>query len=235
MKKITILFITFFTLLTTAQDTQLFDNSWFLENVIINGMDNIPPSNTEVPFVGLDLNNANDFTSNVCNDLFGTIVYNSVLPNFTFSFISQTLIICNNFDNFNFEPIYFSFYSDNYENSFTYTIVTNSNSTKTLTITSINGDQAIYGSSTLSINKKELLDIEITSNPVVDVITIKNKSKAVKLKAKIFDLKGQLKLEYLIKNKNDSTLNVVQLTSGLYFVVFETDDGRKLTKKIVKK
>ena len=47
MKKLITICLSIFTAVIIAQDAQLTDYTWTLENVIINGQDNFPPSNSE--------------------------------------------------------------------------------------------------------------------------------------------------------------------------------------------
>jgi hypothetical protein len=73
-------FITIFILaLSTnafAQDPQLFENDWYLQNVIIDGQDNFPPSNDDVPFITITFIQNNSFISTyVCDALEGTVIY----------------------------------------------------------------------------------------------------------------------------------------------------------------
>ena len=73
-----------------AQDPELLENTWYLQNVIINSQDNFPPVNSEVNSIPTYFKGIG-FSTMVCNDLFGLIEYD----NQTFSFpksLSATLI-----------------------------------------------------------------------------------------------------------------------------------------------
>ena len=76
MKHIT-LFLAIFVFYTAyTQDPQLFENDWYLQNVIIDGQDNFPPSNDDVPFITIAFIQNNSFISTyVCDALEGTVIY----------------------------------------------------------------------------------------------------------------------------------------------------------------
>ncbi|WP_452222966.1 T9SS type A sorting domain-containing protein [Lacinutrix chionoecetis] len=235
MKNLLIVLLALYTVKSLAQDAQLYDNYWYIHDVVISGNSNIPPSSptesitTSTEFFGVN------FLSHICDSIGGTLSFDDALSNFSFLELYQTLSGgCSETINHNFEAIYFAFYFNNMNNPFTYAITQNTNS-KTLIVTSVNGDYVEYGSATLGVDKNKMLDIEISPNPVIDVLTITNKSRNDELKVNVFNIEGQLELALKIQTTENPELNIEKLKTGVYFFVFETNDGRKETKKIVKK
>ncbi len=49
-----------------AQDPQLFENTWYLHDLIIEGQSNIPPINNEIPFVPADFTVPDFFQTGMC-------------------------------------------------------------------------------------------------------------------------------------------------------------------------
>ena len=56
MKTIKILILVLFASLSSyAQNPQLFENTWYLQKIVIDNQDFFPPSNNEIEFVSLNL------------------------------------------------------------------------------------------------------------------------------------------------------------------------------------
>ncbi|WP_452228895.1 T9SS type A sorting domain-containing protein [Lacinutrix sp. MEBiC02404] len=230
-----VIIIFLFALHSKGQDSRLGENVWYLQNVIVNGQNNYPPSNTEVASVSLAFFTGFDFETNVCNLLSGNLIFDDALSTFTFSELYQTLIVCDMQENSSFESLYFSnFYFANQSGAFTYNIVQLIDNTYTLTITTNNGDQAIYGSALLSTNKHIASKIKLFPNPVIHSLTIDKTKDLLNLKLTVYNVKGQRKLSHKIASSNTTNLNVSNLEPGIYFFVFETENGEIETKRIIK-
>jgi len=95
---------------TYAQDPQLFENTWYLQKVVIDGETFFPPHNSEVSNVRLEIWE-DHFDTVVCAILFGEIsnVDNTSITAFA---IGATLLDCNLQVNYIFEGIYFGFYGN---------------------------------------------------------------------------------------------------------------------------
>ena len=112
MKNIKILLFTLFAYFSSnAQDPQLFENTWYLQNLIIDGQDNVPPSNEEVPFVDLIFSIVNSsifLETNVCNNGNGIVNFNNSNSSFLFTEGFSTIIgECNDQNNSSFENLVF--------------------------------------------------------------------------------------------------------------------------------
>jgi len=240
MKKIfLILTLAFFTK-NFAQDPQLFDNTWYLQKVIIGVNDYFPPSNTEVEFVGLTFydNSSNEFDTNVCNVFFGELNYDST-QNFMIQDSAMTLLECDMQDNSIFEGIYFGFFLDGNNNHldapFPYVITINGNE-KTLIITNVRGDEAIYGDQILSTDFIEKVKFSIYPNPVKNTLNIQSQNNYLSDEsAQVFDISGKLvESEVIDLVDSNNALNVSYLKSGVYFLIIKNKEGDKQTLKFIK-
>jgi len=240
MKNIVLILTLTFLAKCFAQDPQLFDNTWYLQKVIIGTDDYFPPSNAEVEFVGLTFydNSSNEFDTNVCNVFFGELDYDST-QNFMIQDSAMTLLECDMQDNSIFEGIYFGFFLDSNNNHlndpFPYVITTNGNE-KTLIITNVRGDEAIYGDQILSTGFYEHTPFSIYPNPVKNILNIQSQNNySSDASVQVFDINGKL-VEFEIIDLVDSNnaLNVSHLKSGVYFLIIKNKDGDKQTLKFIK-
>lgn len=101
-----------------------------------------------------------------------------------------------------------------------------------LTITNGEGDWAIYNSVFLSTPRFNTTAFSIYPNPIKETLHINNTT-SQSVTATIYDLNGKQLQSHSLEN-NLSTLNVKALNQGLYFVVFESEDGDRVSKKFVK-
>ena len=232
IKKILIILISIFVNFDFyAQDSQLFENTWYLNKVIINGNNSFPPSNSEVEFVSAIFTKPNIFRTFVCNT-FDTEIDFSNTDEFTITSYSLTLILCNLQVNSDFEGVYFDFFFDQstqdpYTIPFLYEIVVNGNR-KVLTITNVNGDMAIYANEILSNQDFDVLSFTIFPNPVKDVLQVSTQNEVELKQIQVYDVMGKLVLE-----GKSASIDFTGLASGLYFVKVETNQC-VLVKRVVK-
>ncbi len=228
-----------------GQDPVLFDNYWILEDLILDNVSHLPPNNDEVTNVTLEFDSYEhngieyiNLFGNVCEAIGGLIDFNDI--DNTFSFYDgpyETLGGgCGQSQNAIYEGIYFGFFYDNYNNGniFDYSIVTNNDNSKTLTINSFNGDQAIYGSQTLSISENEVFEISIFYDTKTSSIEIAFEKKLEPVSIKIFNSLGRLILNLNENNKEKMNIDVRQFTDGIYFVSLQNNIGQIISKKILK-
>ena len=228
-----------------GQDQVLFDHNWILEDLILDNVSHLPPTNDEVTNVtlGFDSYEYNgieyiNLFGNVCETIGGLIDFNDI--DNTFSFYEgpyQTLGGgCWQSQNTIYERIYFGFFKDNYNNGniFDYSIVTNNDNSKTLTINSFNGDQAIYGSQTLSISENEVFEISIFYDTKTSSIEIASEKKLESVSIKIFNSLGRLILNLNENNKEKMNIDARQFTDGKYLVSLQNNIGQIISKKIIK-
>jgi hypothetical protein len=231
-------FITIFILaLSTnafAQDPQLFENTWYLQNLVIDGENNFPPSNNEVQFVDLKIyENEMLLETNVCNNASGVVsVTNS---NFMFTDgLAITLSDCNIQTNTLFEEKYFGFFLANLTDPFNYNIIDNGNENFNLIITSGSGNHAVYGNNFLSTVDFQNSQFSIYPNPAKNEMFITAQNTAGNLKVKIFNIEGKLLSTQTLEVANKTSIDVSSLTSGIYFLNIEDENGNTTTKKFIK-
>ena len=219
-----------------AQDSRLFQNTWYLHNLIINSQHNVPPINNEIESIYLILNVDNSLSSSVCESLSGIVDYDDVNQDFMFTYLVQSLGGgCSQTSNANFESLYFNYYSNNTNDPFDYFISINSDGSKTLTITNSSGDKAVYSSDVLSLNAYSKNSFSVYPNPVKDDLYISKISELNSFNITIFNIKGKHVLSLKSSDLNAESFNVEKLSKGLYFVLFEDKKGRFAMKKFIKK
>lgn len=239
IKKITC----FFTLLlclgfcytVVAQNPELFSHTWYLQKMVINGVDHFPPSNTEVPWVDLNFSDNPDasFQSSICNGAYGDIAFDNMADSFEFIDWALSLGSCNLPVNNSFEQIYFPFYQEyTYNNAqpFDYEVVTETHGDKTLTITSASGDKTVYGNQQMSVKNASQVSFHLYPNPVKNDFYLQSKSGTKVEEVGIYNLSGKEVLHF----SKSSTYDISNLQSGIYFVKVQIDRGVSI-ERIVKK
>ncbi|AJR04802.1 T9SS type A sorting domain-containing protein [Siansivirga zeaxanthinifaciens] len=83
--------------------------------------------------------------------------------------------------------------------------------------------------SSLSVDKFELTDINIYPNPTENILHINFKD-FLETKTLLYDISGRVILNKILSNVN-STINVSQLVNGVYILELSNEKGR-ITKKI---
>ena len=234
MKKLYILILVATLNFSFAQDPQIFNNTWYLHNVIVNGIDNIPPnSNMNMMF------SATSLSTNACNAMFGSVVFENNTTQFSFSNYSITLNICEDAAVAMYQEIYFPVFTDEIDTSptftsyFTYSI-SETEGVKTLIINSAFNKQAIYSNVALSTPQFNKESFSFYPNPSEDFIEIKlNNSPSINTTLEIYNEIGILyKTEKLtVTNTRIDTKN---LASGIYFLKITTQNGITV-KKLIKK
>jgi len=223
-----------------AQNQMLFDNSWTLQDLVINNESNLPPSNSEVSSVDLEFNfsefESYSTYSHLCETIGGQIDFIDS-DSFSFSDMNETLGGgCNQTPNFIYEGIYFGFFFNNYNNGnqFDYSIIINSDTSKTLIITSLNGDQAIYGSAVLSIESSEKSNLSLFYNSEINSIEINSKDYLGRFSLKMFNTLGKEVLNLKKYDQENRAIDLQNFPDGIYFVSLQNETGEILRKKIIK-
>ncbi len=237
MKNINILFFILFAYFScNAQDPQLFENTWYLQNLIIDGQDNLPPNNEDVPFITVFFSEI-QFETGVCDAMSGGIIYDNLNSQFSFDSWYMTFGGCfgiNATENAVYEGIYLGeFFISNIDNPFTYSI-TDEGSSKTLVIFSSNGNEAIYSNELLSTQDYSTNLFTILPNPVKDELFISGTIDWNDFTVNIFNINGKLVLSVNDSNLNNKSIDVQKLNSGIYFILLKDKNGRSIIKKFIK-
>jgi hypothetical protein len=133
-----------------------------------------------------------------------------------------------------FLDIIMYFYGIGYEqtpNPFNYNVEEVENYYR-LTITNNDGDWLVYNSVLLSNPEFNESSVSLYPNPVQNILNIQNTASNLS-KVQIYDLNGRLLQNHALQT-NEVSLDVSQLTSGVYLVVLENEMGNRITRKIMK-
>jgi hypothetical protein len=232
MKYLKIILILIFAQNVFGQNPQLIENTWYLQNVIIDDNNNLPPPpNDDFEFIQATFNNNDFFETSVCASLSGELSYNS--DQFLFDDFAITLIGCGEQINEEFQNLYInSFFQQTIDNPHTYTINT-INSVLELTVVNSNNDMAIYTNELLSIEDFINYDFVIFPNPVKSTIHIENKFQYGTSKIIISDITGKYLNTYAVEGQN-ITFDISSYQSGVYFVRIVSSNGNVSTSKFFK-
>lgn len=219
-----------------AQDPQLLNNQWFLEHIVIDGISFTPPSNDEVPFVGIYFNTDDMFDTNVCNTFQANLAFHPSEQSFEILDGGITLIMCNNPDNNIFENRYFQDFFDaifNLDNPFEYEINLGSGDDKQLIITSAAGNTATYNNFQLSVLEQKLADFKIFPNPATETLSIVSDQFAISEIA-VYNVHGANIVALEVANMKTAVVDVRTLPSGIYFVQITSEDEQRQTLRFIK-
>ncbi len=235
MKEFNVLILMLFASLTCySQDPQLFENTWYLQDVFIDDLQFPPPNvvgETEIGtihfFEELDIININ-----YCDYTQAVIDYNVTENVFTLDDYPGVLIgDCLSPENNAFAAVYSSvFFNQSIAiNPFTYNI-NNDNEIAVLIIVNPNGGVAVYGSELLSSQDFNSASFNIYPNPANHIISIENTNQNSINRVLIYDTLGRLVLE--VSNPTNQ-LDISKLDSGLLLLKIESDQGM-VFKKLIK-
>lgn len=230
MKKIFVLALFFFSLDGIAQDPRLFDNDWYLSQLVIDGVIYPAPYNTEVPYVPLNIDQSYlltylcELSAIVGNDIQVTNELINV-PEFGV-FTGES---CQMEENISYSNLYYNgFFEFQLPNrTYLYSILEQGDNLQ-LTLDNINGDKAIYGNVLLANSSFYLPHVTMFPNPVKDKLTIE--SQALIFSTTFYDLFGRKIMSF--KNRLNE-ISMSHLPKGLLLIVIETEKGTVI-KKIIK-
>jgi len=221
-----------------AQDSQLFQNTWYLHNLIINTQNNVPTTSMDVTHVSLYFNNTvnrNYVSGSVCNSFSADADFDDTNQSFILTSFIQTLGGCDLASDTQYELLYFHFYSDHLNSPFEYSILSNSDGSKTLTVTNYSGDKAVYGSVVLSLHEYSINRFSVSPNPVLDELFISEIEGLNNFSIAIFNINGKQVLSLNSSDVSTNSINVEKLSKGLYFILFDDKLEQFEMKKFIKK
>ncbi len=238
MKNIYLLFYLLIAILLNGQQQELLGNNWYLNKLIINGNDYVPPNNSELE--NIPTNFYEDYmTSTVVNSIEGYAQFIDIpYTDTTIHFDEFTTGIedCEFEENCNFETGYFYFYIYGGGYPYSYSI-TEYQDYKELIIINSNSNQAIYRNTILNV--EDLLNNKNTNfklypNPVKSKLYIENQNNIEDLKIKITNLMGQLLIEDEI-SMNINEIDITLLKKGLFIItIINSKNEIVRTEKVMK-
>ena len=232
-KKILLLFTILFSSASMAQDPELINNEWFLEKIVVSGIEVFPPVNEELPNVPLFFEDSGGsgvvFWTLICNALSGITTFDGS-NSFTLTELYQTLGGCDNPTNSPFEQQYFQFYFSNEKNDpYIYEITDEGDGKRSMTVTVQNGDIAYYQNALLGLEDDSFMAIKITPNPASNQLFI-NASQPLE-RIEIYSVTGKF---IMTETDLSNAVEISSFPSGLYFIKIRSS-GSTLTKKFIKK
>lgn len=219
-----------------GQNADLFNNDWYISQIVMNGQ------TTATPAMNINLERSLFYQSGTPNS-FSSKYFNSTVINMNFSTIQDSFIsnggactlmqyvgtnqaAVRDYDQKNCD-----FYLMNSPTGsvFNYEIVNNSSS-KTLIITKVTtGDKIYYNNSFLGTKENTIKKaFKLYPNPSTDFVIIENVEKNLKLK--INDLSGKILFETLTSDKT-LKIDVSSFTTGQYILSIENFKPEIFIKK----
>ncbi len=219
-----------------AQDPQLFENTWYLEKLVIDGVEHFPPSNDEVNYIALDFFEPNQLVTTVCDQMNSTVMFIGS-DQFEMSPAGFTLGGCSLNENGFYQDLYFSVFnepiSDLPFNPYIYSIINQTNNTTSLIITNSEGNQAYYNNVILSVRDYVKLNFTMLPNPATGSVELNSIGKKM-INITLIDINGcTVYIENLTEAKQQQTLRLINKKNGLYFLQIQFEDGRVITKKLI--
>lgn len=242
MKNFILLFICIIGLNQTQSqnaDPHLFDSTWYLNTLSIDGIIYLPPSNDEVKNIPLifEDDTVDSIITAVCITPTGTLVIDETTLNIDDLFVIGGAESCEETNNFNFERLYlydfFHLLLPEVTDPIAYEILTDSEENKQLTLTNSNGDIAVYGDQLLAVVDNDIFVFTLATNPVHNVLEINLPDISQNLTIQIYDLTGKMYSKRTNINRANYKEDISSLKSGVYLVVV-TDGKNKSVKKFVK-
>ncbi|MEH6763990.1 MAG: T9SS type A sorting domain-containing protein [Aequorivita antarctica] len=229
----TLLYLLLFNIsaISFAQDPQLFENDWYLYEVMSSDEGTLYDVSLISPSITPYLSISEDLSFNgegACNSLSG--VYEFLPPNdlSPISFTATTNDCGIQQHNF-FENEYFGFISGGYW----YTI-TPENTGRVLTLANAIFGYAIFKSYPLSTSDFQKNEFLLYPNPAKDKLFLSATNPTENLKVKIFNIEGKLLSNQEIELQNQTSIDVSNLSSGMYFLNIEDESGKMEVKKFIK-
>lgn len=224
---------------STAQQ-ELIGEQWKLHYMIIDGVTyNVPqphPGNFEyrpgIEFYGSSSSDYEVFASIYFNYYFDSEPPTNIDANtFTVQTPSVTLGDCEPYCEL--ESQYFGqiLFGDG-PRTFSYEIINESSSDKTMTITTPEGNIAVHGNRILSVNKFDKdLNISLYPNPTSDILYLSPGNSNIE-GILIYSVSGKLLLKQKINESN--SIKVSDLLNGVYFLELISKNGSSIQKFIKK-
>lgn len=237
----TLLYIILFNISTIsfAQDPQLFENTWYLHKINIDNVDYFLPNLEPISFEEhIFTDNPYKFYTGYCDSVDPLVTYYN--QSSTFYLQDSPMIVPGDFcslpENYIFNSQYFSIlYGTNLiaKNPISYIITTNG-SNKSLLITNPDGDKAYYGNEKLFVQNFDAITFYMYPNPVRDKLFLSSNEKTGTLKLKIFNIEGKLLSTQNLEFDKQASIDVSNLSTGIYFLNIEDGNGNVEVRKFIK-
>lgn len=231
MKK-TLLFLTFLSNFISAQNAELFSNSWYISQIVTNGQ------TTTAPLFGNNNVSASTFSQSGSEYVFNSKYFNTAVANITFSptlnSFTKNDSICTLADYWGtnmtavqgYDQKNCDFYVGNPSipvptgTQYNYQIINNGTSKKLIVTNSVTGNQIFYNNFLLGTKENSLKKtFRMYPNPSSDFLMIEDLEK--NLKVKIYDLSGKLLYETLSSGKI-LKVDITHFSKAQYILMIES-------------
>ena len=156
-------------------------------------------------------------------------MYDSVENTLTPTFFDATLNLCDYQEHDDFEIQFFGYVSIMSAHYISLSIDPISNEGE-LYLVFGTGWYARYRTDELSISEQEVAQIDVYPNPVSDQLFISSENLQIK-NIRIYEISGK---QVLNIERNETSIDVSQLTKGVYFIEVTSQEGKSV-QKFVKK
>ncbi len=214
-----------------AQDPQLFENEWYLYEVLTNDLGTLYEVSLIEPPIIPSLSISEDLIFSglgACNNFNG--VYGFFPPNElnSINFIAST-DDCGVEQHNNFEDEYFGFISGGYSYN-----ITDDSRGKVLTLENGIFGYAVFKSYSLSTSNFTKNEFQVYPNPAKNKLILTSTNKEGKLKIRIFNIEGRLLDTQNLELENQTSIDISGLMNGTYFLNIENENGNSEVKKFLK-
>lgn len=218
-----------------AQDPRLFENEWYLYKLNIGGMEYPAPQNDEIDFIQLVIE-GQLFTSEICDVLFQGDEVTISNSEITISdFIVAGFNDCTIPENVNYTNLYLSQFFNTQLSNRIFSYIIESNGTDiALILTNEEGYKAFYGNTPLNVNSYDVSRFAIFPNPSKDILNITSTELIENLNIKVYSTECKLLKSQNIDFKDQQSIDVSNLSNGIYFLNIEDESGRVVVKKFLK-
>ncbi len=221
-----------------SQNQNLIQSNWYLTELIMNGNSYFPPtSDATLPYIQLNFNpsgNTYIIYTAVCNTVMSeAITFSNNETTFSYLGASATLITCQNSNNDVIDSFYASFFFNlNPQETKTLSYsMTEVNELMMMTLTDVNGNQAIYSSMHLKTQSNSKSNISLWPNPTKDLVNISSERNLVSGHLEISNAFGQ-KIERYSFEALPNSIDLSALPKGIYFVSIENQKEKSFFKII---
>lgn len=218
-------------------DPVLFEETWYLAALIVDGETIDIPQTNEINSNNLELEfDETGIFVYACNEMAGSLI-DFTNASFVIEFSAILGNTCHLQSTFDFMDFYLGFYDPVGApiRIFSYTLESGTNDTFTLTLENVDGDTAIYGnSSELGLENLPIKPFTLFPNPTTDKVLLQFETGIVAKEITVYDVQGSLIREAIRANSNLIEIDTTTLPSGMYFVQVIEDNGDSSVERFVK-
>lgn len=216
---------------SSAQEAPLFENTWHLRTVQSDGSPILYDVAEMNPPIAPYLSISEDLSFNgegACNIFNGTFSFHppNILNTTEFS---ATLLDCDVEEQNHFENSYFAVISSEFDYE-----ISHDGEGAVLTLVTSMGGEAVFTSHSLSTNDLINNGLSLYPNPVNDMLNIELDRELNNSTVQILTMEGKVLIFQKARFGSTTSINVSNLSNGVYFLKLEDKYGKKTIKKFIK-